>query len=496
MANQRGDRERARRFRPRLTILVKLLLAFAVPTMALFAVFAVFAHQVAQRDLEAELGTRLTAVAASAATQIRGKYLVELGPGDEDDRGYLNTKRKLETLVEATGVARIYIFDRDFVLKVGSDPDAVIGSKLFVAQLDRSELARVFADGRAVASIPFTGNDGKQYQAGYAPVRASENEPEIVLALGVDASPTYFARLADLRRSLFLYGALLALVVLAISVITATLITRPVRRLATAAERIGKGDLAAPVQRSSRDEIGFLAETMDEMRGELQARDERMQLMLSGIAHEVRNPLGGIELFAGILRDEIGADDAEKQRHVARIERELGYLKAVVNDFLEYARRPKPELGEVELGELVRDVIELAHADAADPSGCSEVTIDSELEPATCRADPGQLRRALLNLVCNAVQASRDAEPRRVRVAVGCEGDWATVSVTNRGAPIPAEVRDRMFEPFFTTREKGTGLGLAFVREIIDDHDGEVVVESSPETGTVFTVRLPRAVAD
>jgi len=456
--------------------------------MVLFALFAVVAHQVARRDLEAELATRLEAVAGSAAIQIRGNYLVELGPGDEEDRGYLNAKRKLEAVRKATGVARLYVFDRDFSLKVGTETDVPIGTELYLAQLDRSELSRVFDQGRAQSSIPFTGVDGERYQAGYAPVAASEREPEIVLALGVDASPTYFDRLADLRNSLFLYGALLGLVVMVISVLTATLITRPVRRLATAAERIGKGDLAAPVVRSSRDELGFLAETMEEMRGGLQARDERMQLMLSGIAHEVRNPLGGIELFTGILREELDGDE-EKIKHTARIEKELGYLKCVVSEFLDYARRPQPELDRVELGALVRDVVELARADAE----AAGADLQCEVGEAFCLADAGQLRRAVLNLVRNAVQASKAADDRSVAVAVRAEPDSAAFTVRNHGPVIAEEVREHMFEPFYTTREKGTGLGLAFVREIISDHGGSIRVESSGEAGTLFEVRLPRA---
>lgn len=479
------------RHRPRLTILVKLLLAFEVPTIALFALFAVVAHQVTRRDLEAELATRLEAVAASAAIQIRGKHLTELGPGDEEDRGYLNAKRKLEAVREATGVARLYVFDRDFSLKVGTDDDAPIGTELYLAQLDRTELSRVFEDGTAQSSIPFVGVDGQRYQAGYAPVRASEREPEIVLALGVDASPTYFERLAELRHTLFLYGVLLALVVMVISVVTATLITRPVRNLAAAAERIGKGDLAAPVARTSRDEIGFLAEAMDQMRSELKARDERLQLMLSGIAHEVRNPLGGIELFTGILRDELQGDE-EKTRHTARIEKELGYLKCVVSEFLDYARRPKPELTGLDLGELASDVVELARADA----DAADVQITCRARAVACLGDTGQLRRAVLNLVRNAIQASKRSEERTVLVEVAEEGEWGILAVRNHGQAIAADVREHMFEPFFTTREKGTGLGLAFVREIIDDHGGTIEVDSSAGEGTRFAVRLPRIAPD
>jgi signal transduction histidine kinase len=478
-----------------LPILAKLLVTFTLPTMALFSLFAVVAHEVARRDLEAELGTRLSALAQTAALEIRGKYLVELGPGGEQDRAYLRARRVLDSVREATGVARLYVFDRGFTSRVDT-ADTPIGATHFQAELHRHELGRVFERGEPVSSVLFEGTDGKLYKAGYAPVRASETEGAIVLALGVDAPAAYFERLADLRRSLLGYGALLALVVIAIAVVVAALITRPLRRLAAAAERIGKGDLDTAIARTSHDELGFLADTMEDMRREIAARSEKMQLMLSGIAHEVRNPLAGIKLFTGILRDEIEPGD-DRRRHVDRIERELGYLETVVTEFLDYARRPAPELAEVELGALLGDVIELVRPDAARanvPLGLD--VLDGAGAPAgqpvRCRGDAGQVRRVALNLVRNAVQASAGVDGPAVRVTVQRAGDQAVLAVHNRGAEIPAEVRARMFEPFFTTREKGTGLGLAFVREIVDDHGGALSVRCEAGT-TVFEVRLPAA---
>lgn len=478
------------RHRPRLTVLVKLLLAFAVPTVVLFALFAVVAYEVAHDDLEAELGTRLEAIASSAAMQIRGRYLVDLSPGDEEDRAYLNTLRKLDAVREATGVARVYVFDRDFLSRADTDDRTELGTRYFQAELDRHELARVFDEGAAASSVLFRGADGALYKAGYAPVLASEKEPEIVLALAVDAPAAFFERLADLRRSLLVYGVVLTVIVLSISVVVATLITRPVRHLVDAAERIGRGDLEAQVTRSSRDEIGFLAETMEAMRSDLRARDARLQLMLSGIAHEVRNPLGGIELFAGILRDELEPGD-ERMAHVARIEKELGYLKAVVNDFLDYARRPAPQLTDVDLAELAAEIVELsrAEAEAADVALSFDAQAPGEEATLVVRADAGQLRRALLNLVRNAIQASTRVPGGRVRVTVGRTRERGFVEVENHGHPLPDDVRERMFEPFFTTREKGTGLGLAFVNEIVHDHGGDIEVVTA-ESETRFRVLL------
>jgi len=474
-------------------ILVKLLGALVLPAVALFTAFAFVAHEVSRRDLDDELGRRLEAIAASAATQIRGKYLAELAPGDEDKVLYQGAVRKLQDVAQATG-AHLSMLDRQFTARGDSAGDVPIGKRSYRAELDRAELERVFERGEAASSVTFTGQDGVVYKAGYAPVRASSEDPTVVLAMSAQAPASYFARLEDLRARLFAWGAGLAAISVLAASITTLYLTRNVRRLAAAAERIGGGELRERVEIRGGDELGVLGQAMDRMRQQLADRDLRTQQMLAGIAHEVRNPLAGMTLFAGILRDEIPEGD-ERRGHVDKIQRELGYLERVVNDFLEYARRPRPELAPVPLGELLADVAQLATTDAI------EVEIEVEIEPPagagpglpTARADRGQLRRALLNLAKNAVQAAAAAGHRgkgAVRLSARQRGDEVQLAVWNRGAEIPPETSGRLFEPFFTTREKGTGLGLAFVREIAVDHGGRVDVVSA-DGETTFTLSIP-----
>jgi signal transduction histidine kinase len=469
--------------RLRATILVKLLVALVLPVVVLFALFAVVAYEVSRRDLDDELGQRLEAIAASAATQMRGKYLAEVAPGNEADRAYQLAAKRLGALAQSTR-ARLFMFDRKYEARVDTAPGVAIGTPYVRAQLDRTELDRVFA-GEPQHSVTFVGNDGITYKTGYAPVRASETEPDIVLALGAQAPASYFDRLDDLRMRLFLWGAGLAAVSVLAAVIAAVLITRNVRRLAAAAERIGSGDLHAPVSVRSRDELGVLGDTMERMRQQLEERDAKMQQMLAGIAHEVRNPLAGMTLFAGILRDEVPESD-ERRGHVDKIQRELDYLERVVTEFLEYARRPRPELADLPVVDVLAEVCQLATTPDID------VAFDAG-DVETVRADRAQLRRALLNLARNAVQAAHTAGHRgagNVKLSARAAGDHVELAVWNRGKEIPAETSGKLFEPFYTTREKGTGLGLAFVRDIVRDHNGTVEVTS--ESGeTTFTIRLP-----
>ncbi len=470
---------------PRKTLLLKLVVALVLPTVGVFSLFAFFAHELQREELEAELGRRLRSVASAASTQLRGKYLEGLVEGDEAENLYYEGgMRRLAQMQQATDVERLYVFDREFRTRLDTG-GAPIGATQFQAEIDRRELGSVFDSAASVSSLLFDGTGGRSYKAGYAPVFMGKEDRTVVLAIGADAPAEFFERLAELRKTLMLYGALLVLVVTGVAILVGLRITRPVRLLAEAAERIGGGDLGHPIEVMSRDEIGLLASTMENMRSDLRARDERLQLMLAGIAHEVRNPLGGIELFSGILREDLEGDQ-EKLSHLRRIDTEIAYLKAVVESFLEYARRPAPEFEPVALADVVRDVALLEEGVLAEAA----LTIEFDLEELTCSGDVVQLRRAVLNLLQNAIAASSVGEGP-IEIALKSKGRMAHLTIRNQGPAISPEAREHLFEPFFTTKQKGTGLGLAFVKEIAMDHAGTITCTSTAEEGTCFTFALP-----
>jgi signal transduction histidine kinase len=489
-------------------LLTRLLIGTLVPTVLALGGFGVLAHEVARQVLEDELGRRLALAAAGAAGMVLPEQVTALADGDVESLTYANVKRKLALARQRFGVRRVMLVARDLSGRGDTDDRIAIGAQAYELGADRLELHRA-ATGRPSASPLFVGHDGVPYKRGYAAVGGPEPAPppspstralpasladraiDVVGFAVVEASADYLKPLAAFRRRLVLGGLVALGLVLLVTVGMARRVTRPVVRLATAAARIGRGDLDAPVPPAHGAEIGFLARTLDDMRAALKARDERLQMMLAGIAHEVRNPLGGLELYAGLLRDALG-DRPDRLEEVRRIEREVHYLKAVVTEFLEYARRAPPEPSNVAVADLLSEVRDLVAA--ADPA--VTVTVDA---PAglVVRADPGQLRRALLNLARNAVAAAARTRPDgsgRVELAArAAAGERVRIHVDDDGPGVLPEVCEKIFTPFFTTREKGTGLGLAFVREIVRDHGGEVTVERSPDGGARFWFELPAA---
>jgi signal transduction histidine kinase len=497
------------------TLLTKLLVGTLLPTVLALGGLGFLAHEVARRTLEDELGRRLETAAAAVALVVLPEQVRALRAGDEDTLTYANVTRKLALARERFGVRRIVVVATDLTGRGDTDGRLGLGAEAYELGADRAEIARA-RTGRAVASPLFIGHDGLPYKRGYAaifPSSSSSPPPAASAAAGgdtagfavVEASADYLHALAAFRRWLFTASALTVAGVLIVIVFIARRITGPVARLAAAAERIGQGQLATAVPIETRDELGFLAATLDEMRAALQARDERLQMMLAGIAHEVRNPLGGLELYAGLLREAL-AGAPERLQEVARIEREVGYLKAVVNEFLDYARRPPLELADVRLQPLLDEVRDLVREGAA---GDPEITISAPDIDAAVRADPVQLRRALLNLARNAVTAaatpsgqaadsagSAGTTGARRQVVLGArrlDDGKVRIAVSDSGPGVPPAMRDQIFTPFFTTREKGTGLGLAFVREIVREHGADVTVTDAPGGGACFQFDLPAA---
>jgi two-component system sensor histidine kinase PilS (NtrC family) len=246
-----------------------------------------------------------------------------------------------------------------------------------------------------------------------------------------------------------------------------------------------------------------------QMEGELR-RSERLAAigqLSASIAHEIRNPLAAISGSIQVLerRTPALAGDPEARRLMEIVLRETDRLNALITDFLQYARPAPRRVSEIRLAELVDDVLRMF--EAARPAG---VVIETQLEPGLAlQADPEQLRQVLWNLVLNAAQAMekgggleiravRASEPPQEAVAGRrnedqAQQDWVEIAVVDEGVGIPMEALDRIFDPFFTTKRGGSGLGLATVHRIVEQHGGSIRVESTLGVGTTLRVRLPRA---
>lgn len=485
--------------------------------LALTAIAGGLAYRAARSSLEEELGRRLQGIAQTIAAQFTASGEAGRIARLEPDASASTTARlvqRLEALREGTGVRRIFVFRPDaaggaavdgaldgsggtdtdasgtrWTSLLDTSPETPQGGELFELEADRTALlGLVGADpARGATSTLFADDEGARYLNGYAPVRF---EGETVAIVAVAGSAHFFAVLDTYRAALLSLGVLVALLVTAISVVVSHRLTEPISRLVEALQRYGRGEQRERLAVASRDEIGIVAMAFNDMRDHLDRRDEQMQMMLSGIAHEVRNPLAGMALFCSILDDELRGDP-ERREYVRKISRELEYLGRVVTDFLTYARRRPLSPERFRARTLVEEVADATTALARGAGVRVEREVDDELE---LTGEREALRGLLVNLVQNAVQACAEGGTVRVRVADPGPREGVArrrIEVEDDGCGMPPEVVHKIFEPFYTTRQKGTGLGLALAHKTVRDHGGEIEVDSEMGRGTRVGVILP-----
>jgi signal transduction histidine kinase len=299
------------------------------------------------------------------------------------------------------------------------------------------------------------------------------------------------------------------LVLLLSTVITIYLVwrfTRPVANLSNAARRVAEGDLSVRVSDSERsDEMGRLAAQFNEMTARLEnSRELETQLqeaeksavvgrLASAIAHEIRNPLNYINLTLDHLRSKFKPEAAEKEaafeKLTVQLKREVERINHLVSDFLRYSRPIKLDLKPVEARKMIEDSLRLIEPQAEEQNIKISLIERENVSPVS--GDAEVLRSVFSNLFINAVQAM-EMHGGNLSVIISPEEDFIIIEIQDTGIGIPEENLDKIFEPYFSTKETGTGLGLAIVKKIIEDHSGTITVDSVLNEGTRFTVRLPK----
>jgi len=292
--------------------------------------------------------------------------------------------------------------------------------------------------------------------------------------------------------------------VLLISVLCTMVIARrttnPILALHEHTLRVASGDLDARVEVRSTDELGALGRSFNDMTAELkESRDQLVKAekdaawreMARQVAHDIKNPLTPIKLSIDLLeraRAERSPDfDRILTRTIETISRQVANLKDIASNFhaLTGASAARPQLFDAKT--LAEEVLELNAA------WVQERGVETCCEGPGGRlfVDPGLLRRVLINLVSNAIEAM--AEGGRLTIVVRPESESELLlSVTDTGPGVPEEVRERLFEPYFTTRSTGTGLGLAIARRIVEEMGGTISLEpSASQPGSTARILLP-----
>lgn len=220
---------------------------------------------------------------------------------------------------------------------------------------------------------------------------------------------------------------------------------------------------------------------------ELSRRLAAIGRLTSGVAHEVKNPINSIVVHLEVLREKLLQVDPETKRHMDVIGSEIHRLDRVVKTLVDFTRPVELKLTEIDLREIVEDVVALSAPDAQRQGVNISATVDSD--PLLARVDADLIKQALLNVVLNGIQAMPHGGP--LQVTADRVGETARIIVEDHGEGIPPEVRDKIYNLYFTTKKSGSGIGLAMTYRVMQLHNGALDFDSEPGQGTTFRMLLP-----
>jgi two-component system, NtrC family, nitrogen regulation sensor histidine kinase NtrY len=279
--------------------------------------------------------------------------------------------------------------------------------------------------------------------------------------------------------------------------------SRPIKTLAQAATEIGHGNWDVRVETSGKDEIGRLAVAFNQMTEELMGQRERLvqservaawRELARRLAHELKNPLFPLQITVeNLLRARQNTPqefDEVFQESTATLLAEIANLKTIIGRFSDFSKMPAPQIQAVDLNELARSVAQLFQAQLNRDPGRIQPKLQLGDVPQVS-ADPVLLRRVIENLVLNAIDAMPHGGTLTFRTMTNSNDRFAIFELADTGAGLTAEECERLFTPYYTTKQHGTGLGLAIAQSVISDHHGRITVSSKKGQGTTFHVELP-----
>ncbi len=483
----------ARRLKLRTQLLLMMLSLLLISVSSLFIL-----HLYNQAQMLAEL--RDYTAELSTAIDIAQEQPEPSGEGDKQAvlRSYVERLRKL-------GVKDVSIADEEAV-QASTNP-AMVGQKIVTTRKLKGPKQVVI---KGVLGAADAGSASTQHTSNLTiPILVGDRR------VGYVVITRYLDDFSDLANANLANRIITTLTVFGFGILVSLYLSwslsRPLQRLTLASREVAAGNLQVSVTSDDGGhEIRSLARTFNEMVARLREQrqlEERLHFaerstalgrLASAVAHEIRNPLNFISLSIDHVAEKLGPEEGVRRRdfdHVlTNVKAEISRLNRLVGDFLSFGKPMRLHPRVCSLETLVRDVAALVDHKARDQG--IALVIEAETGLPEVVADPELLKTCFLNLMINAVDAMPRGGLLTLALRRGCDpiGDVLIVEVTDTGRGMSAEEIAGAFEPYFSTKETGLGLGLALTHKIVSDHGGSISLESEPEHGTTARVVLPVAV--
>lgn len=469
------------------SIFARQTVSYILIIMVLSATFGFFFFATAKSHLEQEVGRKLQDIANIAAKNAPVERLKLIKVGDDETRMVLRLKEKFGDIREATGVDNIFIFYPDGTSLLDLRAEKPIGFQYSLRHFDKAFI-NALNKNESVSTGSYRSSSGTLFISAFAPIVDSENQ--LFAVVGVDAGTREVEVIEQMRSRLYLIAGLGVVLSIGLALILARTLAKPIQSMAKAAERIGHGDYEARVDLPSTTELQVLAESINIMAEQVQSRDAKLKEMTASVAHEIRNPLNSIKLLLSLhgenLQEQYGTPPPKE---LETLHYEIRKLNRFLTEFLTYSRPISLIQDEVSPFELAQNALDMAKAEA-ETKGI-EVTLTAEPDLPRITVDRQRLEQSILNILLNAIVASENEGTAALHVRRSEGNSWIDFIIEDSGPGIPEEIMSKLFEPFFTTRDSGTGLGLSNAQKIVESHGGLILAQNKEEGGARFVIRLP-----
>lgn len=411
------------------------------------------------------------------------------------------------------------IFQQD--LRISTNVRNKKGERAIGTRVSKEVNTAVLKEGKPWIDRAFVVNDW--YITAYEPIKNINNKIIGILYVGMLEKP-YIDTTQRVMLSFSIMASLCTILLLIILYFSTTKIINPLQKMVVATKKIAKGDLSHRVNVNAKDEIGYLADSFNQMTANLKIANEKllewgktlekkveertkeltqMQAHLiqseklaslgklsASIAHEINNPLGGILIYSHLLLEDMETNSPHYE-NLKKIVKETTRCKEIVKGLLEFARPKEPELSLIDINNIVDKSLSIMERQAV----FQNISIERDYSPDLPKiiADGFQLEQVFINIILNAAEAIDGKGILTITTSLNDERKHICIQFKDTGHGIREEDLKRLFEPFFTTKEvgKGTGLGLAISYSIIQKHKGTIEVQSQLRKGSIFTVKLP-----
>lgn len=457
-----------------------LVLGVLVVSMSLLSVPLYWYSRAA---LEDELGDQLKRINRIMALSL-DKELVGMLAAEP---GLTSIRTRIESTLSdlaVPGIEGLTLYKQDGTILA---EDKRLKQNIVKLAPDLPDLLALRNDTDPVVSEIYELGEGRYVKAAAIPLQTYQDSQVILV---VWAGANYMTVIDQMAGSLLWIILASFVIAITMTLVFSRSLIRPVRALSGYAESIQTNINSPPINLRRSDEFGDLNRSLMEMHSEIQKQEESARQLLAGIAHEIKNPLGGMEIYSGLLSQELGGLPAdakfeEYRSYLKKITEELNHLKRIVQEYLDYARPLKNVIETLSIHDVYTDIMKILQPELS----AHDQTINLEGN-AQVKADRSKLQRVFLNLIQNGLEAS--GENGIINIHVQDSRDELVVDFRDTGTGIPRADRERIFEPYFSTRDRGFGLGLSIVRSIMSELGGTILVQSSDSEGTVFRIKLPR----